>query len=275
MTTLDEAGNKIQAAFVKGISPLIPGLEKLSTATADVVKTFLEAPKLKEWIDGAGAGLKTFADYVGTEDFQTKVKKFVWGIGVIADKVISVASWFGGTASASPWSKEAMESGKGQPTWGVGGNPKYPGPFANGANGLFSPWGVPKMKADAGTISPEMASLAKTLQGAIPNLNEVTAAHDKFHIGHRSAHNENRAVDLNLRDASKHAETAEMIRAELKRMGVKGKVIDEYANPSSRSTGGHLHVQTDRTPHVVISNAAGSVTSWYLPGNWRESMAPL
>jgi hypothetical protein len=262
VTTIDEAGDKLNAVFVRGLVPLIPGLEKLSTATVNAVQAFLEAPQLKKWIEGAGEGLKTFADYVGTDEFKAKVEKFVWGIGVIGDKVGSVVSWFGGGSGPgvlSPWSKEAQASGAGKPTWGVGGNAKPGDKDSSFLNGLFSPWGGdPKMKGDAGTIAPGMAALAKMLQGRVPNLNEVTAANDRFHIGHRSAHNQNRAVDMNLKDPSRHAETAEMIRAEMRRMGIAGKVIDEYANPSARSTGGHLHVQADRTPTVRIDNATGS-----------------
>jgi hypothetical protein len=257
VTTLDEAGDKLNAVFVRGLVPLIPGLEKLSTATVNAVQSFLEMPQLKKWIEGAGEGVKTFATYVGTDDFQEKIKKFVWGIGVIADKVVSVVEWFGGepakkvgnTVSAvatNPWSLAVQNSDKGKPTWGVGG--------ALGADGKP----MLPVKPGSGNQDPGLAALANKIYQDVPGINRATAFADKYHIGHKSAHNDGRAFDVTVNDPAQSSAIAEKIRAELARMGIKGKVLDEYKDPSGRATAGHLHVQTERRVDVNVMNAAGS-----------------
>jgi hypothetical protein len=93
-------GGKDQLAYQNFVTtldevPLIPGLENLSRAAVNVVDAFLNSPQLKKWIDGAALGLEKFASYVGTEEFQSKVRNFVTGLGVIADKTASVISGLG------------------------------------------------------------------------------------------------------------------------------------------------------------------------------------
>lgn len=84
-TSLDAAGTNIKNAFVVGVGPLIPGLEKLSVAAVHVVDAFLHAPALKKWLEQAGTGLEKFAGFVGTDEFADKVKGFVEHIGAAAD----------------------------------------------------------------------------------------------------------------------------------------------------------------------------------------------
>jgi hypothetical protein len=257
VTTLDEAGNKLNTVFVRGLANLITPLEHLSTATVNAVQAFLEAPQLKKWIEGAGEGIKTFADYVGTPEFKTKVENFVWGLGALADKIVSFVSWFGESKTASvvgstvsamatnPWSLAAQNVGKGKATWGVGGN--------------LGPDGKPMpVKGGAGYQDPGLAALANTIYLDVPGIKRGTAFNDDYHKGTGSAHADNRAFDMTLNDPSQSAVIAARVRAELARLGISGKVIDEYQNPSSRATGGHLHVQTDKQVDVRVLNAAGS-----------------
>jgi hypothetical protein len=264
VTTIDEAGDKLNAVFVRGLVPLIPGLEKLSTATVEAVKAFLEAPQLKKWIEGAGEGLKTFATYVGTDDFQDKVKKFVWGIGVIADKIVSIVSWFGG-GDFDPKHPTSAEKNLG------GGNPQSSGEAKANAwlnyifpTAKYGPMGDGSMvngvrvKGGAGYVDPGLGALAARIQNDIPGIKRATAFNDDYHKGTNSAHNDNRAFDITLDDPAQSAVIAMKIRAELAKLGISGKVIDEYTNPSSRATAGHLHVETARQVDVKVMNAAGS-----------------
>ena len=237
VTQLDRAGTKIEAVFVRGLAPLADPLAKLSDAVAETLKAFLEGPKLKEWIKAAGEGIRTFADYVGTDDFQNKVKNFVWAIGVIADRTIAVATWMGGkTASVVGGTASA-----------IGGTITDPG-AAYGFN----------MKPGAGDVSPGMGALAKRLSYNVPEIDRFTAFNDPYHKGTGSAHEDDRAFDLTIKDPSQSAVIAAKVRAEMARMGISGRVIDEYANPSSRATGGHLHVQTDQKVDISVTNSAGS-----------------
>lgn len=94
-TQLSRAGQGIENTFIRGLAPLAPGLTKLSEGVESAVRTFLQAPKLKEWMDDLGTGLEKFAKYVVSDDFQTAVKDFVEGLGTIGAGIAKVAKWFG------------------------------------------------------------------------------------------------------------------------------------------------------------------------------------
>lgn len=104
--------------------------------------------------------------------------------------------------------------------------------------------GVPiKPGANAGgEASLGVLALARSLGTDIPGLQRITALNDAYHKGTSSKHNEGLALDFTLRDASQSAAVAAKIRAKLQALGVAAQVIDEYTNPSARSTGGHIHV---------------------------------
>ena len=288
-TTLDEAGNRLNAVFVRGIAPLIPSLEKLSNATTDAVKSFLEAPALKKWINDAGDGLKWFAGYVGSDDFQKKVKDIATGLGEMASELSSFVKWI---ASLHPkktideyaddkknehpldsWALKAMGFGSDKPA-GETGAPSHGGLVANSkmmwqgralAGASAAPAGL-RAKADAGYIDPGLGALAKEIQDNTPGINRFTAFNDDYHSRRKSAHNQNRAFDVTVDDPAQAEAVADRIRAELRARGEKlatrgnmvDGVINEYAHPSKGATGGHLHVELERTPTVRIDNAAGS-----------------
>lgn len=95
---MSRAGDKIENVFVKGLEPLIGPLGKLSEGVTEAVKTFLEAPKLKEWIEGLGTGLKSFAETIASPEFQGKVKDFAKAFMQMADIVVGVVSKVKGTS---------------------------------------------------------------------------------------------------------------------------------------------------------------------------------
>ena len=95
-TQLDRAGAKIEAVFVTALAPLAPGITKLSDAFAAALKTFLENPHLKQWMDDLGQGLEHLATYVGTDEFRTKVTHFADDLGKLVDALGSVIEWFAG-----------------------------------------------------------------------------------------------------------------------------------------------------------------------------------
>jgi LAS superfamily LD-carboxypeptidase LdcB len=51
-----------------------------------------------------------------------------------------------------------------------------------------------------------------------------------------------RSFDFTIADASKSTQAVKQLEDVAKRYGYVVKVLDEYRNPSSRATGGHLHV---------------------------------
>lgn len=86
-------------------------------------------------------------------------------------------------------------------------------------------------------------ALAQALQASIPELVRFTAINDRYHqfLG-RGGHPQGLALDFSIRDPAQSAQVANAVRRRLAEMGVNANVIDEYANPSRGSTGGHIHV---------------------------------
>jgi uncharacterized protein (TIGR02594 family) len=95
-TTLDLAWQKIENVFIKGLDPLLPGLTKLSDAFSDAVKIFLNNPNFGKWMEEAGAGLKVFAEYVGSDKFQNDVRDFADDLVRLVEAVGKAANWFSG-----------------------------------------------------------------------------------------------------------------------------------------------------------------------------------
>ncbi len=95
-----------------------------------------------------------------------------------------------------------------------------------------------------GQTHPGVMNAAEFLQSE-GKVNRFTAFNDNYHKGTNSAHARGLAMDFSLKTPAEAAQVAQSIRAELKKRGISGRVIDEYNNPSSRATAGHIHVQFD------------------------------
>ncbi|WP_207183905.1 phage tail tape measure protein [Methylobacterium indicum] len=89
--------------------------------------------------------------------------------------------------------------------------------------------------------------LARAIQGDLPGgVKHFAAFNDHYHKGTSSKHASGLAFDTSLKDPSQSVAAANAIREKLKAAGLQAndfKVIDEYLNPSSRATGGHIHTQ--------------------------------
>ena len=99
-----------------------------------------------------------------------------------------------------------------------------------------------------GATSPAIQALAQALQaGNVPGgFGRVTAFNDEYHQGTGSQHAKGLAGDFTLNDPSQSAAAAEYARGLLRSRGYADnqfRVIDEYASPSARATGGHIHYQ--------------------------------
>lgn len=260
VTALSDAGNQIETVFVKGITPLIPGLTELSKATAEVVKNILGNEGLKQWLDDAGKNLSEFAKYVGKPEFVKALRDFTGDIITIAGWLNKTVSYLGGSSSTTRSTDRSYLGAKPLVNLGPLGTID-PSISKGGFLSHFSAHDIVSgltggvtVKAGAGTVTPELMNIARGIQNRFPGFNRITAGEDEFHRGRHSAHNDGRAFDFTISDVSKHAEAAEAARAQLAALGIKGRVIDEYANPSRGATGGHIHVQTE----VRVMNAAGS-----------------
>ena len=94
-----------------------------------------------------------------------------------------------------------------------------------------------------GQVKAYTANFAQMAQSAIgSSLTRFTAFNDSYHKGTNSKHATGNAFDFTIDDAKKSEQAVTQLEALAKRYGFIVKVLDEYKNPSSRATGGHIHV---------------------------------
>lgn len=103
---LDRSGVNIRNAFINGLTPLVPQLEKLSQGVADFITAILRSPQFGQWIDAAAEGLERFGNYLVSPEFEDKAKEFMRVLGELIHGVGVVATWFaskfGGDTPAAP-----------------------------------------------------------------------------------------------------------------------------------------------------------------------------
>lgn len=100
---MERAGQTIETVFIKKLTPIIPGLEHLSASVVKAIETFLgPSDKINTGLTKLGAGIEWFAGYVGSDDFQTKMKNFVVGVGEFADATVSALRYLGVISTPSP-----------------------------------------------------------------------------------------------------------------------------------------------------------------------------
>jgi hypothetical protein len=97
--------------------------------------------------------------------------------------------------------------------------------------------------AENSGISSKLIELAKTIQSGVPGFGYFSAFNDRFHQekAPSSKHTQGLAADFTTAQAPS-AKDGEAITQWLKQMGAS-MAIDEYNNPSSKSTAGHFHVE--------------------------------
>lgn len=160
-----------------------------------------------------------------------------------------LGAWEGlkGNPRAMAAAREAMARGGAQdaPNGAQGTEAAIPG---LGGKGQFDGLRVKGSQATAGGgVALGITDLARQVQANLPGgVKHFAAFNDRYHAGTNSKHASGLAFDTSLIDGSKSREAAEAMRAKLRAAGLDAsqfRVIDEYLNPSSRSTGGHIHTQ--------------------------------
>ena len=99
------------------------------------------------------------------------------------------------------------------------------------------------VQAEGAGISPRLIEMARQIQGGIPGFNYFSAFNDKFHQekAPSSQHAKGLALDFTVAQQPS-IEEGKAITDWLKGLGAS-LAIDEYNNPSSKSTAGHFHAQ--------------------------------
>jgi hypothetical protein len=99
------------------------------------------------------------------------------------------------------------------------------------------------VQAEGAGISPKLIELARQIQGGVPGFNYFSAFNDKFHQETASGSQHAKGLALDFTVAEKPSvEDGRQITDWLKGLGAS-LAIDEYNNPSSKSTAGHFHAQ--------------------------------
>ncbi|HAV4559875.1 TPA: hypothetical protein JIS15_09880 [Acinetobacter baumannii] len=94
-----------------------------------------------------------------------------------------------------------------------------------------------------GQVRAYTAKFAQLVQSALgKDLTRFTAFNDTYHKGTNSKHATGNAFDFTIGDVKKSGQAVAQLEQMAKRYGFAVKVLDEYRNPSSRATGGHIHV---------------------------------
>jgi hypothetical protein len=99
------------------------------------------------------------------------------------------------------------------------------------------------VQAEGAGINPKLIELARQIQGGIPGFGYFSAFNDKFHQEKApgSQHAKGLAVDFTVAQPPS-VEDGKTITDWLKGLGAS-LAIDEYNNPTSKSTAGHFHAQ--------------------------------
>lgn len=94
-----------------------------------------------------------------------------------------------------------------------------------------------------GQVRGYTAEFAKLAQDALGSqLNRFTAFNDSYHKGTNSKHAVGQAFDFTVKDAGEANASIKRLQEVAKKYGFTINAINEYAKPSARSTGGHVHV---------------------------------
>ena len=244
-----------------GVNPATRALEVFT----DVVET------LTSFLPGADSAKKRRIDMENTRKAPTSKK--VW----VGDQLVEAGSQE--EADAKAGKRVAPKSGG-----GGGGGAEYSAPVTGEVD--LSGGGEPsapskpsaaglKIKSGeataGGEANPRLYELAQQIQEKLGgDLKYFSAFNDRFHMDRNSNHNKGTAMDFTLTDPKNAEAVAAMIQ------GLPGisKVINEYANPSSGATGGHIHAEISAANGAILSGP----TSGYRPNltmHGTEAIVPL
>lgn len=119
-------------------------------------------------------------------------------------------------------------------------------------------------------VDPKLVSLAKQIQSNVGGFKYFSSFNDKFHQDRNSLHNKGKALDFVL-DHWPDPSEGEKLAGSLRAMGFS-KVIDEYNNPSSGATAGHIHAELQAKNGGIFS---GPITGYNVQLHGDEMVTPM
>ena len=211
------------------LADLTPEYKKIDLATKDIVA---DIQRMAKYDDLRATNTKTFTE---------KYTDYTKSMSDLLDQDLVNTTRFmeaGGTSAVS----SAMSGGP-----GGGQGIKPTGSGAPGMTGADSLQGL-KMKkgdvqAEGAGVHPKLVEMAKQVQSNMPNFAYFSAFNDQYHQENApsSFHTKGLAMDFALSKAPTKEEGQAIVKY-LQSIGAS-TAIDEYNNPSSKSTAGHIHAQ--------------------------------
>lgn len=119
-------------------------------------------------------------------------------------------------------------------------------------------------------LDPKIVEMAKKVQAEMPGFKYFSSFNDRFHQDRNSQHKKGKAFDFVL-DHFPTREEGKKIVEQLKAMGAD-HVIDEYNNPSSGATSGHIHAQLQGKTGGIFK---GPESGYQLTAHGEEFVAPV
>jgi hypothetical protein len=234
-----DISNNLQDFVNLGVAPATQALANLAKVVENLTDLLPgsrkgQPPSLAPAIGGA-AGAITSAKF-GAGVGSAILPGIGTAIGALGGGLLG---WFGGKYIGN----KAAEASAGPP----GGTDKLGSKAANSGSAQLGNLRIKSPESTAGGPHDErLTQAAMLIQEKLGSeLIHFSAFNDSYHQGTNSAHAKGKALDFTIRDPRQSAQIAASIRAI---PGIK-TVLDEYTNPSSRSTAGHIHAE--------ISGAAG------------------
>ena len=125
------------------------------------------------------------------------------------------------------------------------------------------------VQKEGAVIDPKLIALAKQIQSTIPQFGYFSSFNDNFHQDKKSNHNKGLALDFVLANSIKgDVEAGKKITSLLQSMGAT-KVIDEYNNPTSNATGGHIHAEVQGKTQGLFK---GPESGYWLKAHGEEAL---
>jgi hypothetical protein len=215
------------------LADLAPEYKKIDLATKDIAA---DIQSMAKYDDLRATTTKTFTEKY--TDYTKSMSDFL-------DQDLTNTTKFMEAGGTSAVSSAMSGGGAGSAGGGTGIKPVSSG--APGMTGAGSLEGL-KMKkgdvqaADAG-VHPKLIEMAKQVQANMPNFAYFSAFNDQYHQENApsSFHTKGLAMDFALNKAPTKEEGQAIVKY-LQSIGAS-TAIDEYNNPSSKATAGHIHAQ--------------------------------
>lgn len=131
---LHRAGQTIENAFVRGLTPLIPQLDRLSKIAAGLVTNFMTWLDKSHAIEKVGTGIQKLGDYLTSDSFAANMKMFGDDLLFLAGKIHSAAVLFGAPDNSA--------AAKANPNRAPGASilQKFKGSLEDNSPEVFGPW---------------------------------------------------------------------------------------------------------------------------------------